>query len=181
MIRASALEPTSESTGPGPTGSPVRVFVSYDRANDEDLLDRLADEAAEPGSGFEIVATSVERPAMEPWDLRLRLAIRSADQVIVLCGEHSNCSGLMGAELCIAREEKRPCLLLWGRREPMCTRPATAAPGDRMYSWTREIVRNQIVDPCRIADADGDGEDRRAPEAQEARKERGAREKGSRT
>lgn len=57
----------------------------------------------------------------------------------------------MGAELRIAQEENRPYVLLWGRRKPMCTRPATARPADSMYSWTLAILQDQILGHRRLS------------------------------
>lgn len=133
-----------------PTGVPsgtarVRIFVSYDREHDADLLDRLLADASEPTSEFEISGHSATRSPDDHWDERLRHSIQAADQVVVLCGEHSELSGRMGAELRIAQEEERPYVLLWGRREPMCKKPATATPSDAMYSWTPGILRDQIL------------------------------------
>jgi hypothetical protein len=51
----------------------------------------------------------------------------------------------VSAELRIAQEEQKPYFLLWGRREHMCTRPVGAKPKDSMYSWTREILHDQIA------------------------------------
>ena len=75
----------------------------------------------------------------------LRRSIQGADQVVVICGVHTELSGRMAAELRIAQEQGRPYVLLWGRREPMCKKPTTARPADSMYSWTPEILRNQIL------------------------------------
>ena len=77
--------------------------------------------------------------------------IREADQVIVICGEHTELSGRVAAELRVAQEEDRPYVLLWGRREPMCKKPWTAKPSDTMYSWTPEILQNQIFMQRRLA------------------------------
>ncbi len=135
-------------------GSPtdkIRVFVSYDREHDGDLHDLLVEQASKPTSGFEISARSMSRSPTDLWDEGLRRAIREADQVVVICGEHADCSGRMGAELRIAQEEERPYILLWGRREPMCTKPATAKPVDSMYSWTWEILQSQILTIRRLA------------------------------
>ena len=73
--------------------------------------------------------------------------------MIVICGEHTIGSTRMCAELRIAQEEERPYFLLWGRREIMCTRPATARPADSMYSWTWEILQSQITSVLRAAQA----------------------------
>lgn len=135
----------------GSAASKVRIFVSYDREHDRDLLDRLVEEASRATTGFEISGRSATRAPTDHWDERLRSAIQEADQVIAICGEHTAQSGRMGAELRIAQEEERPYFLLWGRREAMCTKPATARPADSMYSWTPEILQNQILTLRRLA------------------------------
>ena len=51
----------------------------------------------------------------------------------------------MSAELRVAQQERTPYFLLWGRREIMCTKPIGAKPADGMYSWTRQILEEQIT------------------------------------
>jgi hypothetical protein len=131
----------------------IRVFVSYDREHDRDLHDLLAEQASRSSSGFEISARSMPRSPTDLEDERLRRAIREADQMIVICGEHTDASGRVGAELRIAQEEERPYFLLWGRRQPMCTKPSTARPADSMYSWTWEILQHQILNLRRLAES----------------------------
>ena len=48
------------------------------------------------------------------------------------------------AELKIAQEQQKPYILLWGRRQTMCTKPAGAKPSDGMYSWTMPILLDQV-------------------------------------
>ena len=132
----------------------VRIFVSYDREHDADLLDRLDEQASGATSGFEISGRSATRCPTDHWDEALRCKIREADQVIVICGQHTDRSGRVGTELRITQEEERPYLLLWGRREPMCTKPTTARPADSMYSWTPEILQAQISNRRRLAEPD---------------------------
>ena len=127
------------------TTEKVRVFVSYDREHDEDLHDLLVEQSAKGTSGFEISARSSARSQTDIWDEGLRREIRSADGVIVICGERTDCSERVGTELRIAQEEERPYFQLWGRRELMCTKAATAKSADSMYSWTWEILQSQIL------------------------------------
>jgi hypothetical protein len=54
-------------------------------------------------------------------------------------------------ELEIACEEDKPYVLVWGRRESMCTKPDSARPGDGMYSWTRETLESQLAAALRAA------------------------------
>lgn len=146
--------PGSAFLSPGSSTRKVRIFVSYDREHDADLLERLVEQASSATSGFEISGQSTTRCPTDHWDEALRCKIRDADQVIVICGEHTDVSGRVGAELRTAQEEDRPYVLLWGRREPMCTKPATAKPADSMYSWTPEILQNQILALRRLAESD---------------------------
>ena len=134
-----------ESVRFGAASEQIRVFVSYDREHDGDLHDRLVEQASKETTGFEISARSRARVPADFWDEGLRRDIREADEVIIICGEHTGCSERVGTELRIAREEERPCLLLWGRREFMCTKPRTAKPADAMYSWTSEILQSQML------------------------------------
>lgn len=130
---------------------PIRVFVSYDREHDGDLHDRLVEQASKSATGFEISARSRARAPTDLWDEGLRRDIREADEVIVICGEHTDGSERVGTELRLAREEKRPYFLLWGRRELVCTMPMTAGSADAMYSWTWEIIQSQLLTLRRAA------------------------------
>ena len=129
----------------------VRIFISFDLEHDKDLHDRLLEESMRRASGFEISARSEARTMTDLWDERLRRRICEADEVIVICGEHTAASTRVSAELRIAQEEEKPYFLLWGRRESMCTKPVGAKRDEGMYSWTWEILQNQIVTTLRNA------------------------------
>ena len=135
----------------GPSTEKIRVFVSYDREHDADLHQQLVEQASNTTSGFVISARSKTRAPTDLWEEGLRREIREADEVIIICGEHTDCSERVSTELRIAQEEKRPYFLLWGRRELMCTKPTTAKPSDGMYSWTREILQIQLLTLRRAA------------------------------
>lgn len=130
----------------------TRVFVSFDREHDADLVALLRSQAKRTDSTFEIVPLTAGTPrqgdangaASDAPSDPARAAIQSADEVVVICGEHSCDSKSMAAELGIAREESKPVLLLWGRREKMCTKPEGATAADAMYSWTRDVLERQI-------------------------------------
>ncbi len=120
-----------------------RVFVSFDRAHDADLRDRLLAEARS-GSLFAVAASSESETDAGGLDERIRERIAAADAVIVICGEHTDeCAGVTN-ELRITREEHKPHLLLWGRRAAMCKKPTGAKVDDSMYGWTPEILRAQL-------------------------------------
>jgi hypothetical protein len=125
-----------------------RVFVSYDRAHDGDLRDRLLAEARD-SSLFSVAACSEAAEADEEGE-PVRGRIAAADAVIVICGEHTDECPAVSNELRITREEQKPHLLLWGRRASMCKKPAGARVDDSMYGWTPDILRAQLQVLTRI-------------------------------
>ena len=119
------------------------IYVSFDIRHDRPLYERLVDEST--NAGFTVSSGSEVPFGAEIWDARLRRRIREADQMIVICGEHSDASKCMSDEIRIAREEGTPFFLLWGRRETMCTKPIGAKGDEGMYNWTPAILQNQIA------------------------------------
>lgn len=131
--------------------SAVRIFVSFDPVHDADLRARLLRDAAESLAGFEVLACSEATEMTEAWRARARDRIRSSDELIVICGEHTQDSMQVAAEVAIAQQEQKPYFLLWGRRDVMCTKPLGAKPSEGMYSWTPGILRDQIALTLRLA------------------------------
>ena len=129
----------------------MRVFVSFDERYDRDLYERLIEQSRRPGSSFDIVRDESSAMRTKGWSDHPRGHIRSADEVVFLCGEHTNESARMSVELDIAREEEKPYLLVWGRRDLMCTKPESALPTDGMYSWTHDILESQMAATLRGA------------------------------
>ena len=118
------------------------IYVSFDIHHDRELYERLL--AQSGTSGFTVAGGSETPFATEIWDARLRRRIRDADQMIVICGEHSDASRCMSDEIRIAQEEGTPYFLLWGRRQAMCTKPIGARNSEGMYNWTPAILQDQI-------------------------------------
>ena len=133
--------------------SKVHVFVSFDLEHDEDLYELLLAQSTTPGSGFAVLGGSKRSTTAYLATESVRRQIREADQVIVICGEHTEASACVGAELLVAQEERTP-FLLWGRRDSMCTKPHGAKTAEGMYSWTRQILQEQINVTSRKAAAD---------------------------
>jgi len=129
----------------------VRIFTSFDLDHDQDLHDQLLEQSLRRASGFEISARSEAWTMTDLWEERVRRMICAADEVIVICGEHTAASARVSAELRIAQEEQKPYFLLWGRRERMCTKPVAAKRDEGMYSWTWEILQSQIIMTLRNA------------------------------
>ena len=126
-------------------GADTRVFVSFDLEHDEQLYEQLLGQSGTAASGFEVVGSSDRLTDAGQERHRLRQRIREADQVIVICGEHTVDSLGVCAELRIAGEERTPHILLWGHRETMCTKPIGAEPAEGMYSWTPEILKERLT------------------------------------
>lgn len=125
--------------------SKIHIFISFDLEHDEDLCDLLLAQSAIGTFGFEITGRSRARSFHHLPGEGVRREIREADEVIVICGEHTEDSMRVSAELRMAQEEQTPYFLLWGRRERMCTKPASAKRDEGMYNWTSEILQSQIA------------------------------------
>jgi hypothetical protein len=126
----------------------VRIFMSFDLDHDRDLHDRLL-EQSRSRSAFAIADRSEGGAITDRWTERVRGRIAASDEVVVICGEHTDESSRVSAELKIAQEEGKPYVLLWGRRERMCKKPKSARADDGMYSWTTEILQQQITSVLR--------------------------------
>ncbi len=128
--------------------SSVRVFLSYDLEHDRDLCELLLDHVRR-GASFAVAGRSEGGAIDEPWTERVRHRISASDEVVVICGEHTDRAKRVSTELRIAQEEKKPYVLLWGRRDLMCKKPSSARIDDGMYSWTAEILDQQIISVLR--------------------------------
>lgn len=122
-----------------------RVFTSFDFDHDENLRNLLIGQAKYPDSPFEIHDWSVKEPFGETnWQKKVREKIRRVDQVVVLCGEHTHKATGVAIELRIAREENKPYFLLRGYSGKTCTKPTSAAAGDKIYDWTWPNLKKLI-------------------------------------
>jgi hypothetical protein len=129
-----------------------QVFVSYDIERDEGLFEELRTQSS--SAGFAVLGCSERQSAADVWSEKVRRRIREADQVIFICSEHTEASVSMSNELRIAQQEQTPYFLLWGRREIMCTKPVGAKSAEGMYSWTRQVLQDQIAITSRSAHTD---------------------------
>jgi hypothetical protein len=123
----------------------VDAFVIFDSGHDGDLYELLRVQSDSPGCRFSVIGGSRGSSDTEAGQERVRRQIREADQVIVICGEHSEDSPQIHTELLIARDTQTPYFLLWGRRGVMCTKPNGAERTDGMYSWTGQFLNDQIA------------------------------------
>jgi hypothetical protein len=145
--------------------STVNVFVSFDLDHDADLYALLLEQSTNSSLGFEVSGRSEAAALKDPECALLRRRIREADQVIVICGEHTNASPGVHTDLRIAREERKPYVLLWGRPDSMCTKPTGADSSDGMYKWASHILQDQISQATRNARWETGGKGKKRPEA----------------
>ncbi len=122
-----------------------RVFISFDFDHDADLRNLLVGQAQNPDTPFEIKDRSLKEPLTGNWKDKVRQRMDNIDVVIVICGEATHKAAGVAAELAIAREEKRPYFLLYGRSDKTCTKPTTALESDKMYKWTWDNLKTLIA------------------------------------
>jgi hypothetical protein len=127
------------------TKNPARVFMAFDYDHDEALRNLLVGQSKHGDSPFEMHDWSVKEPFTVDWKAKVRAKIRSVDQVIVLCGEHTHLATGVAAELTIAREEGKPYFLLWGYSGKTCTKPTSASVSDKIYTWTWDNLKALIA------------------------------------
>lgn len=120
------------------------VFISFDFDHDEDLRNLLVGQAKNPDSPFELADWSVKDAMSGNWKEKVRTRIRSVDQVLVICGEHTDTAAGVSAELQIAQEERKPYFLLWGHSGKKCKKPTAAKSTDKIYEWTWPHLKSLI-------------------------------------
>jgi hypothetical protein len=122
----------------------TRVFISFDFDHDEDLRNLLVGQGKNPDSPFELADWSVKEAMLGSWKEKVRTRIRSVDQVLVICGEHTDAAAGVSAEIRIAQEEGKPYFLLWGRSGKTCKKPTAAISTDKIYEWTWPNLKSLI-------------------------------------
>lgn len=128
--------------------SAVRVFLSFDLEHDRDLVELLIAETKRRAS-FAVGGRSEGGAIDDPWLARARSRIAASDEVVVICGERTDQCPRVSVELKIAQEQKKPYVLLWGRRDAMCKKPRSARLDDGMYKWTAELLEHQLQNVLR--------------------------------
>ena len=122
----------------------VPVYISFDYDHDDDLKVMLVGQARNPDSPFDIVDHSV-KAASANWKDDARTRIRRSQQVIVLCGEHTDTATGVSAEITIANEEVKPHFLLRGRSDKSCKRPTAATTDEKIYNWTWDNLKKLVA------------------------------------
>ena len=82
----------------------ARVFISFDYDHDDDLKVLLVGQARNPQSPFLVEDWSIKE-ASPDWKARARSRIRRVDQVIVICGTHTDTATGVNTEVRQSRGE----------------------------------------------------------------------------
>ena len=122
----------------------VPVFISFDYDHDATLKEFLVGQAKLDDSPFEITDHSI-KVASPDWKDKARTAIRRADQVIVICGLHTDTAAGVNAEIKIARDETTPYFLLAGYKDGGNKKPTSALDSDKVYKWTWDNLKTLIA------------------------------------
>ena len=122
----------------------TKVFISFDFDHDQDLKILFAGQAKHDDTPFEIADMSVKQELLGDWKSKVRQKIKSAEQVVVICGEYTDTASGVNAEIKIAQEENKPYFLLWGRNGKTCKKPTAAKDVDKIYEWTWPTVKKLL-------------------------------------
>jgi hypothetical protein len=121
-----------------------RVFISFDIDHDKGTKEMLAGQADLPDSPFEFKDASVKEHLTGDWKEKVKRRMANVDVVIILCGEKTHTASGVAAELSIAKETKTPHFHLAAYPDKNCTKPTSAAPGDKVYKWTWPNLKSLI-------------------------------------
>ena len=114
----------------------IRVFVSFDYDTDRDLYGNLAGQIRRGDPAVPIAVESLPSVVHDrAWRHEARGLIRRADAVIFICGVNTHSARGVEAEMSITRDERKPYVLLRGRRDEPCSKPRNARQSDVMHSW----------------------------------------------
>ena len=113
-----------------------RVFISFDFDHDEDLRNALVGQARNENSPFDFSNWSLKEAFTGDWKKKIKERIDLTSRTIVICGYTTHTAAGISEELKIVRELGKPYLLLNGRKDGRCTKPAAAHPTDQIIPWT---------------------------------------------
>jgi hypothetical protein len=117
-----------------------RVFVSFDFDNDKVLKDFIIGQSKLDDSPFEVVDCSLKEAApMKTWEDKARVAIKSAELMIVMVGPSTHKAPGVLKEVRIAGEEGVRIAQIIGYRDGDYTAVANAG---RLYAWNWENLKN---------------------------------------
>ncbi|HWF15821.1 MAG TPA: TIR domain-containing protein [Acidimicrobiales bacterium] len=121
----------------------VPVFISFDCDHDATLKEFVVGQAKLEDSPFEITDHSIKVGSSD-WKTKARTAIKRSDQVVVICGKHTDTATGVNVEIKIARDEATPYFLLAGYSDGGNKKPTAALDADKMYKWTWDNLKTLI-------------------------------------
>jgi hypothetical protein len=122
----------------------VPVFISFDYDHDAVLKEFLVGQAKNEDSPFEIIDHSIKVES-DDWKEKAKKAIKRSDQMVVICGKHTDTATGVNAEIRIAREVETPYFLLAGYSDGGNKKPTAALGTDKMYKWTWDNLKKLIA------------------------------------
>lgn len=123
----------------------IRLFISYDYDNDAFLKEALVEQSNNADSPFEFADASVKAHLTGDWKEKVKGRISRADQVAVICGQHTDKATGVAAEVTIAQSLGKPYFLLAGYSAGGNKKPATALAADDMYTWNWPNLKSLIA------------------------------------
>lgn len=121
----------------------IPVFISFDYDHDASLKEFLVGQAKNDDSPFFIEDWSIKDPSRD-WKDKAKSRIKRADQVIVICGKHTDTATGVNVEIGLAREVGTPYFLLAGYSDGNNKKPTAALGTDKMYQWTWDNLKKLI-------------------------------------
>jgi hypothetical protein len=126
------------------TNSKIPVYVSFDYDHDAVLKEFLIGQAKNDDSPFFVEDWSIKDPSAD-WKDKAKNRITRADQVIVICGKHTDTATGVNVEIRLARELATPYFLLAGYSDGGNKKPTAALSTDKMYNWTWDNLKTLIA------------------------------------
>ena len=122
----------------------VPVFISFDYDHDATLKEFLVGQSKHDDSPFFIADWSIKE-ASSDWKDQAKSRITRADQVIVICGKHTDTATGLNVEVRLAREVGTPYFLLAGYADGGNKKPSAALDEDKLYKWTWDNLKALIA------------------------------------
>lgn len=121
----------------------TRVFISFDYDHDARQKDLLVGQSQHPDTDFEFADWSSKEHIAGDWKARIKAKLAYVDVVCVLCGRNMATAAGVAQEVLMAQEIGKPYFCLQAYPDG-CTKPTTAKPTDKLYSWTWDNLKNLI-------------------------------------
>lgn len=120
-----------------------RVFISFDFDNDRTLKEFIIGQSKLPDSPFEVVDCSLkEAQPMKTWQDKARVAIKSADLVIVMVGPKTSTAPGVLKEIAMARDEGIKIVQIIGYKDGNYTAVPDAG---RLYAWNWDNLKKLLA------------------------------------